>query len=407
MTAVGSAVIAFVALLFSIYQAKRSRHHNKLTLKPHLRIRFKANKDGNGKYIIDITNHGEGPAFIRSLKIFNKGQDITSNIFAQALSQIAIKQLFRKKDMSGTELGLLTKRDVIPKGETHTLLSVDIEGDRSVFLNDSRTFLKGLEVEVLYSSLHEEIFKDRHQAIVTLEQDEIIKGVITNLSYFLIREIIGWVGLLLPALLIAIAWLHNSSSQYFYQPSISHYYYTVSGFLFIGLITLIGVFLISYRGYEPEKGELSDNIITWIGGILILLVAIVPTPFEWIECYRPTPIAHNHAGWGWLHFGSAVGFFLAMSYLSIKKFTKGDEPFSTDKIKRNKVYKLCGWGMLVVLGIAGILIFGFDIDKKWDHLIFWVEVILLILFGTSWLVKGKGLARLGIQKDDYGGGGHG
>lgn len=227
-----------------------------------------------------------------------------------------------------------------------------------------------------------------------------IRGVNTNLSYLVLREIIGWAGLLLPAFLIIIAWFYNSSPQHFYQPSISHYYYTVSGFLFIGLITLIGVFLISYRGYEPEKNEISDNIITWIGGVLILIVAIVPTPFEWIECYHPTPIAHNHSGWGWLHFGSAVGFFLAMSYLSIKKFTKGREPFTPDKIKRNRIYRLGGWAMIGVLGIAGIIIFLTEFDDEWNHFIFWVEVLLLVLFGISWLVKGKGLVRLGIQQDD-------
>ncbi len=224
------------------------------------------------------------------------------------------------------------------------------------------------------------------------------RGPNINLSYFTMRETIGWAGLLLPLLLVVIAWFHDSAPDYFYQPSISDYYYTVSGILFIALITLIGAFLISYRGYDKEQGELiSDNAITWIAGILILIVATVPTPFEMIDTYRPTPIAHNHPIWGGLHFVSAVGFFLAMSFLSISKFTKGTAPFSTDKKMRNKIYRTCGWGMLITLGAGGIMIL-LGLRNHFEHIIFWLEVILMILFAVSWLVKGKGLVRLGIQK---------
>ena len=222
------------------------------------------------------------------------------------------------------------------------------------------------------------------------------RGINMNLSYYLIREIIGWTGLAFPWLLIIAALIHDSSAEYFYQPSISDYYYTVSGVLFIGFLTLIGVFLISYRGYKPESGELSDNIITWVGGILILVVALVPTPYMGALNDCPTPICHESNAWGLVHFGAAVGFFIAMSYMSLKKFTKGDTPFSSDKLKRNKIYRFCGWGMVAVLALSGILIVAFKANEKWDHMIFWVEVIMLTLFGISWLVKGKGLKRLGM-----------
>lgn len=229
-------------------------------------------------------------------------------------------------------------------------------------------------------------------------QNQEIRGVNTNLSYFIIREIIGYAGLALPWVLMLIAMIYCSSSDYFYQTSISHYYYTFSGVIFVGFLTLIGVFLMSYRGYKPEKGEISDNTITWIGGFLILTVALVPTPFgPTASC--PTPICHDNTWLGYLHFGSAVGFFIAMSYMSIKKFTKGEKPFSPDKIKRNYIYKACGWTMLGVLAIAGVL-FLCDVDEQWDHMVFWVEVAMLTPFGISWLVKGKGLVRLKIQKDD-------
>lgn len=53
------------------------------------------------------------------------------------------------------------------------------------------------------------------------DQDEAVRGINTNLSYFTLRKVIGWSGLLLPWLAWIVAWS--------YQSSISDYYYTRSG----------------------------------------------------------------------------------------------------------------------------------------------------------------------------------
>lgn len=223
------------------------------------------------------------------------------------------------------------------------------------------------------------------------EEHTSILGINTNLSYFTLRKIIGWSGMLLPWLVWLIAWK--------YEPSISDYYYTRAGVLFTSVLTLCGSFLISYRGYEREGEKISDNLITWIGGILIIIVAAVPTPYLY-NCPCPTPICHTSDAWGTVHFGSAALFFVAMGYLSLVRFRRGKGEFSPDKIVRNKIYKFCGISMWIVLGAAGVSIFMFHLDDMIDHLVLWVEVVLLMLFGISWLVKGKGLVDLGIQKDD-------
>ncbi len=225
-----------------------------------------------------------------------------------------------------------------------------------------------------------------------MAENEDLRGINTNLSYFTLRKLIGWSGLLLPWLVWLVAWS--------YQPSISDFYYTRSGVLFTSVLTLCGAFLISYRGYEKEDERVSDNVITWIGGILIIMVAACPTPYIDAVNECPTPICHKSDLWGTVHFGSAVLFFAAMGYLSRYHFVRGSKPFSKDKLIRNRIYKTCGIGMWVVLAAAGIAIFIFDLDESWMHLVFWVEVILLLLFGFSWLVKGKGLVDLGMQKDD-------
>jgi hypothetical protein len=219
-----------------------------------------------------------------------------------------------------------------------------------------------------------------------------IRGPNTNLSYFTLRKIIGYSGLLLPFICWAFAWK--------YESSISDYYYTRSGVFFTSILTLCGAFLIAYRGEEQFEETISDNIITWIAGILIFIVAFVPTPFSTespCNC-GPTPICHCSNILGWIHFGSAALFFLSMGYLSIFRFRRDKNPEDRQKVVRYFIYLICGIVIWAVLLFAGFMIFFFDVK---DHFVFWIEVVLLLSFGISWLVKGKALVDLGIQKEDY------
>jgi len=222
-------------------------------------------------------------------------------------------------------------------------------------------------------------------------KEQKLRAVNTNLSYFTLRKLIGWLGLLLPWAVWVIAGTN--------EDSISDYYYTISGVLFTSVLTLVGAFLISYRGYDKKDEMVSDNVLTWIGGILIILVAAIPTPYLGQLPSCPTPVCFEKAFWGYIHFGSASLFFVVMGYLSAFHFTKGERPFSPDKVKRNYIYRFCGFGLWVVLALTGLLLL---LEEKYpiDRLVFWSEVVLLVLFGTSWLVKGKGLVDLGIQEED-------
>ena len=219
-----------------------------------------------------------------------------------------------------------------------------------------------------------------------------LKGVNTNISYFTMRKIIGWSGLLLPWAVWLIAWS--------YQPSISDYYYTRSGVLFTSVLTLVGVFLISYRGFEITDEKISDNVITWIGGILIIIVAAIPTKYEITDVGCPTPICNHSELLSFIHLSSASAFFVAMGYLSLFHFTRGPKTISDGKQIRNIIYRSCGIGMWTVIGLAGVMIFILRLNDTYTHLVFWIEVILLNLFGISWLVKGKALVDLGIQKEN-------
>ena len=215
----------------------------------------------------------------------------------------------------------------------------------------------------------------------------------TNLSYFTFRKIIGWTGFLLPWICMAVAW-HCESS-------ISYYYYTRSGVFFTSILTLCGIFLISYRGEEKSEERLSTNIITWIAGGLIIIVAFVPTPFRG-QCLGdcgPTPFFHYSNTLGAVHFVSAVLFFICMGYISIFRFRSEKRPEKLPKKIRYTIYLYSGLFMWAVLLFAGIMLL-IRKENQNDHFVLWIEVALLVPFGLSWLVKGKALVDLRIQDED-------
>ena len=60
--------------------------------------------------------------------------------------------------------------------------------------------------------------------------------------------------------------------------------------------------------------------------------------------------------------------------------------FEQKKI-RNKIYKICGWGMIAVELCFAIMVI--IPTPGWLTMI--IEIILLHLFGLSWLVKGEAI----------------
>ena len=89
-------------------------------------------------------------------------------------------------------------------------------------------------------------------------------------SYLNLRIGLGFVGFLLPIVLITGNFLFDNCTQV--QPSISHYYYTAMGNYFVGSLCAVAMFLFFYKG--PKK---IDGIVANIAAIAALLVAFFPT----------------------------------------------------------------------------------------------------------------------------------
>src|SRR5688572_760358 len=99
------------------------------------------------------------------------------------------------------------------------------------------------------------------------------------ISYKQLRLFVGATGFLLPVILIAGDTIQENVFDL--KSSVSHYYYTCMGDVFVGLLCTVAIFLFTYKGHEKEEGELlSDSFLGNISCIFALGVAFFPTVEE-------------------------------------------------------------------------------------------------------------------------------
>ena len=196
------------------------------------------------------------------------------------------------------------------------------------------------------------------------------------LSYLDLRKSVGAIGMALPFVLALGRMLLEAPGI---LASMSAYYYSVMGDVFVGSLCAIGVFLWSYR-----YGRI-DAIAGHLACIFALGVAFFPTT----PAVGATP---HDVVIGIVHGISALGFFITLAFFALVLFRKTNPTQipTPKKLQRNIVYTVCGYTILacVALDVAlnflpsGSAIFQFAPT-------FWLESIAVIAFGISWMVKGE------------------
>jgi hypothetical protein len=202
-------------------------------------------------------------------------------------------------------------------------------------------------------------------------------------SYLTLRQMIGWIGLLMPIAVrlgaLVFEGIHSTNS-------ISAYYYTGMRDVFVSTLVLVGALLTCYR--TPSK---SDNLVAIIAGLAAIGIGLFPMdPIYAPEillnhpamatgaCYVNRGILKYHFIFVTIFF--ALSFYLV--YFRFRAFTSANP--TTQKVARNKIYRLCGVAMLVSFVAIGL----FDLSHK-DASIFWPETVAVVAFATAWLVKGR------------------
>jgi hypothetical protein len=198
------------------------------------------------------------------------------------------------------------------------------------------------------------------------------------LSYLGLRKAVGIIGLALPFVLALGKVLLQGRGL---ESSISCYYYTDMGNLFVGSLCAIGVFLMSCRGYDWK-----DEIAGRVACIFAIGVALFPTS----PCAGSASQAEFIAK---LHWSCAAALFLTLAYFCLKLFTKTapDGRPTRRKLQRNIVYRICGYAILASILLIGVVKLLPMVKSLVEPLrpVFWLESIAVIAFGVAWLTKGE------------------
>lgn len=208
-------------------------------------------------------------------------------------------------------------------------------------------------------------------------------------SQYRLRKAIGYLGMVLPIVIFVV----NQGLL----SSISHYYYTSASIFFIGILFTFGLVLIAYKGYpkdESRNGKASDDLITTIAGLAILITVLIPTACTGSGgkikfCANGYLFGHQDSVMGAIHLISAAIFLFFLGWMCIKHFTRNQ------KLKgKNTFYRTCGYVIWSCIGLLLVLfsaekIFTVEIDSYVFGYTFILETIAVWAFGIAWLVKGK------------------
>jgi hypothetical protein len=202
------------------------------------------------------------------------------------------------------------------------------------------------------------------------------------ISYLTLRKLVGWIGLLLPFVLLIGAAAMSASRP----DSMSGYYYTPMRNVFVGALCALGVFLIAYDGY--------DNFERWVtnfAGLFAIGVAFCPTkPSGHLTTWQNVI--------GDVHVVFAICTFTALGVMALRfardgKNDKAADPSVPASPHEIIAYRACGIVIFccVVLAAASNLLPS-PVFANWPVL-FILEATAVVAFGVSWFVKGTTIMR--------------
>jgi len=199
-------------------------------------------------------------------------------------------------------------------------------------------------------------------------------------SYLKIRNQCGILGILLPWLALFSAgivehpdpsWWWSISATYYLSPVLA------------AVMMPVALVLFNYIGYDKL-----DNIVTKLCSLFALGIVLFPCKVSWFEAgtkvgFFQIPIEIS----GILHSVCSVSFFGLMAFNSIFLFTKSKPGNEITKMKkiRNMIYRICGSCMIIL----AILAFATSLKILPKSSMMVIEILLLNIFGLSWLVKGE------------------
>lgn len=205
--------------------------------------------------------------------------------------------------------------------------------------------------------------------------DEVTREML--IAYHRCRQLLGYLGLSLPLLLIAGGWLLDFSLL----PSVSDYYHSTLRDLFVGALFATGIVLCT----QPRRRRM-DGIVP-LSGIAALGVALFPNEGgAGVDSLMRSLIGTKSAAMG--HYLAAVLFLGGLAYLCLIRFPENAAP------KPCRIFRICGW-LIVCGGVAATLASAIKLTGPTSaqqfvithNMVFWIEALGIWAFGLSWLIK--------------------
>jgi hypothetical protein len=197
-------------------------------------------------------------------------------------------------------------------------------------------------------------------------------------TYFTLRFCMGLSALVFPVVLALGGWVVADLP---YQPSLSDYYYTRMGDVFVGMLIAIGASLTVYAGYSRQ-----ENWVLNLAGVLAVTVALVP-PLRDLQ-----PASHlSLATSSFWHGAAALAFFAAIGWVCIFRARDTLELIPNGLVVRRyrQLYGLLG--VLMIAAPVGALLLSAALDA--GRMVFWAEAFAVWVFAAYWLTKTYELRR--------------
>lgn len=229
-------------------------------------------------------------------------------------------------------------------------------------------------------------------------------------SYLMLRQVIGILGMFLPFAVVFFAAVFGAADCLPENcfSTISATYHTNAGPIMVGLLFCVGLFLMTYDGYDKQ-----DSLVSTISGIAAMGIAFCPCTLQVLSIDPSGQSLGTRVGILHLpievsnivHLVFAATFFILLAYNSFFLFTKtsSKDGMSKAKKKRNILYRICGLvifvSILCILVINLLYTFIFATNSPdfyaFEYTPYGIvfETIMLIAFGLSWITKGGAIMR--------------
>ncbi len=235
------------------------------------------------------------------------------------------------------------------------------------------------------------------------------------INYLYLRKTVGWIGTLLPVVLIAGNALFFTTTL---PDSMSSYYYTSMRNVFVGSLCALGVFLIAYSGYDDWDRWITN--IAGFGAIGVAFCATKPTvcgaPAR--TCVAPAvrTLSTEQNVVGTIHLVFAAIAFIALGVMALRfaklpsseeRRARGlggwlrsalglpqrgqDDPRTPAGKRDGAIFRSCG---IAILGCVVLAILGNFLPQSFKNdvpVLFIFEALAVFAFGISWFVKGQTL----------------